>query len=52
MNSRLLPLVPPHRHPAAQLVRLAMPRLALISMPWFELGVFALMVVGLIRLST
>jgi hypothetical protein len=45
MHSRLLPLNPPI---TTSLPRLAFPRFGLPSMPWLEMGFFAVMIFGLI----
>ena len=52
MNNRLLPLNPPLPPFAGQLPRLGLQHLTLMSMPWVELGLFVLMIVGLVRLGS
>ncbi len=52
MHSRLLPLAPPQRLFIIPRLRDTLPGLTLLSMPWLELGFFAVMIVGLVRLST
>ena len=48
MHSRLLPLNPPQLAAAQTQPRFVLPRLALPSMPWLELGFFALLILGLV----
>ncbi|MEO6062164.1 MAG: hypothetical protein ABIQ99_09515 [Thermoflexales bacterium] len=51
MNSRLLPLTPPQPALPTTERRGTMRRIALPSMPWMELGFFAVMILGLIRVG-
>ena len=51
MNTRLLPLAPPYMPSAGPMLRLGLPRLTLVSMPWMELGLFAVMIVAVVRLG-
>lgn len=50
MNNRLPPLAPPQLASGSHLWR-GLPRLTLISMPWMELGLFAVMIVAVVRLG-
>lgn len=52
MHNRLLPLNPPQPPFAGLLAQFGLQQLTLISMPWIELGVFTVMIVGLMRLGT
>ena len=51
MHSRLLPLNPPPLAHVQTLSHWGMPRLILPSMPWLELGFFAVMIVGLVTVG-
>ena len=52
MNNRLLPLNLPQPPFAKNLPRFGLQHLTLMSMPWMELGFFAIVVVGLVRFGT
>jgi hypothetical protein len=52
MNNRLLPLTPPQPPFSTRLPRLGLPSLTLITMPWIELGVLTVMIVGLVRIGS
>ena len=52
MNNRLLPLTPPQRSLSPRLPRFGLPSLTLISMPWIELGVLTVLIVGLVRIGS
>ena len=51
MHSRLLPLNPPQTALPQTVLRYTLPRIVLPSMPWLELGFFALMILGLISVG-
>ena len=52
MNARLLPLAPQQSAIRGPRLRFGMPLLTLVSMPWLEMGFFAVMIVTVIRLGT
>lgn len=51
MHSRLLPLTPPLPNFANRAPRFALPRISLPSMPWMEIGLFGLMIFGVMSLG-
>lgn len=51
MHSRLLPLNPPQDNHTIATPRLSVPPFAMPSMPWLELGFFAVMILGLISVG-
>ena len=51
MHSRLQPLAPPQTAFANPLPRMTVPRVIWPSMPWMELGFFALLILGVGHIS-
>ena len=52
MHDRLLPLNPPNMSFAGSFTPVSLHHITLMTLPWMEVGIFAIMVVMLVRFST